>query len=163
MSTLRGLALGIGWAGLALLAFLAARQGVGPHPFAAGGWLGSLVALAVLGAVLVPDQAVRAIPAAGFAVLAGGVVFSTLAEVDGLTPGRWLMVGSASAAALAALLCLGGAPLSRRVTAGLIAAALHAGLLQVLTPPGMTPALALWPWAPVALALAWGGAAALAR
>lgn len=163
MRAVRRWALRVGWLALGLLALVALRQGIAPLPFRAGGWLGSLAALVVLLSIAAPGQVVRAVPAAALAVLVGGLLFTIAPQVGALSPGQMFMGGSLGAAVLSALLCLGGGPVGARVAAGLIAAVLHLGLLHLLTPPGLTPPLVLWPPALPILCAVWGLAALAAR
>ncbi|WP_443391738.1 hypothetical protein [Antarctobacter jejuensis] len=121
----------------------------------AGSWSLSLMALVLVAALVAPDALTRALPAATLAVLLGGIFFSQLPEQTGLNPVAKMLQGTVGAAALAALGVFAGRRDVVALGEAVLAGALHAGLLQVLTFAPMLSPFAMWPWLAPVLLLAW--------
>lgn len=150
-----------GWAALMILAVTVAGLGHWRGLLEPGGWSISLLALCLVSALVAPSAFWRALPVAALAVLLGAFLFSVLPEQTDLKPVETLLMGTAGAAALVALPGYAGRQDVAVLAEALLAGALHAGLLQVLTVAPMAAPSAIWPWfAPVLLAV-WAIAAAL--
>ena len=144
-----------GWLSLAALALLMLRQGQGVMILQAGGWGISLGALVLVAAVMSPRAVTRALPVAALAVLIGGVFFSRMPEQTGLNPVQTLLLGTVGAAVLAGLAGFAGRRDAVALADALLAGALHAGLLQVLTVAPMMSPFAIWPWLAPVLLMVW--------
>ena len=161
MNRARSWARGAGWIAVLVLAALVAGQDQALGLMVGAPWLGSFVALVVLLALLGPGQMAMAVPAAALATLFGGVLFSTLPEVQGVSPLMLLLLGSGCAAVVAASLCLEGDTRVHSMAAGLVAGVLHVGFMHFLTVAPMASPFDLWPWAVPVMLMVWLSVSAL--